>query len=240
MSMGILTHEDFARLAEARCGMYRFLASIFLEKPTFEFVSRIQSGDLQKSLSSLIPPPDVPSEFKEGLETIRNFSNSHQDQRLEELHHDIAAEWTRLFRGVAAGYSPPPPYESVYEGGGRLLDEHTIDVITDYTKEMVEVAKPLGEAPDYIGVELEFTSLLCERETQAWTKKDRRTATKYLGMENQFLSRHPAKWFPKFCREVIREARPDLFKGLILIINALIIWDHNNTERLLEAADNLS
>jgi TorA maturation chaperone TorD len=234
--METVTFEDFTKLARSRSGMYRFLASIFLEKPAAEFVANLKSGDLYKTLSSQVPPEGGLNEFSDGLRDIEGYSRKNKDRPFKELQLELEVEWTRLFRGVSDKSSPPPPYESVYQGGGRLLGEHTVDVMADYAKGMVEVSKDLGEAPDHIGVELEFMGLLCEKESNAWSKRDFKTAIEHLEMEKGFLGKHVSRWLPKLCKEVAGKDGLGIFRGLILIANTLVGWDSKNMEQLTNTA----
>ena len=234
--METVTSEDFTKLAQSRSGMYRFLASIFLEKPTGEFVAHLKSGDLHKTLSSQVPPEGELNEFADGLRAIEGYSRNNRDRPFKELQLELEVEWTRLFRGIKDKSSPPPPYESVYEGEGKLMGEHAVDVMADYAKVMVEVTKDLGEAPDHIGVELEFMGLLCKKESTAWSKRDFKTAVEHLEMEKGFLGKHLTRWLPKLCNEVAGKDGLGLFKGLVLVANTLVNWDSKNMERLTNTA----
>jgi TorA maturation chaperone TorD len=234
--METVTSEDFTKLAQSRSGMYRFLASIFLEKPVAEFVAHLKSGELYKTLSSQVPSEGELNEFSDGLRGIEGYSKNNRDRPFKELQLELEVEWTRLFRGISDESSPPPPYESVYEGEGRIMGEHAVDVMADYAKGMVEVSRDLGEAPDHIGVELEFMGLLCEKESVAWSKRDFKTAVEHLEMEKGFLGKHLTKWMPKLCKEVAGKDRLGIFKGLVLVANTLVGWDSDNIEQLTNTA----
>ncbi|MHC4094065.1 MAG: TorD/DmsD family molecular chaperone [Planctomycetota bacterium] len=59
-----------------------------------------------------------------------------------------------------------------------------------------------GESPDHIAVELEFVSILCEGEADAWAASDSTGASRALKRQVRFLEKHPSNWLPVLAREV--------------------------------------
>ena len=90
----------------------------------------------------------------------------------DEVRVKLAVDWTKLFRGVQKGYGPPPPYESVYLGGGILHGPITDRVAREYESHGVKILEPKNELPDFIAVELAFMSALANKEAKAWEGGD--------------------------------------------------------------------
>ncbi|MEE9197211.1 MAG: molecular chaperone TorD family protein, partial [bacterium] len=64
------------------------------------------------------------------------------------------------------------------------------------------LAPAVGEPPDHAAVELEFMSLLCGREVEAWIREDLTESAESLEREKHFLAQHLSRWFPEFTRRV--------------------------------------
>ena len=152
-----LTRSDFVSLATARAGMYDFLA-ILCTKPSAQAV-----GSLMKQSVSFSAGRTAPKALKEAMEELQ----SSRPDLSSDGELALQVDWTRLFRGVAKGYSPPPPYESVYKEG--LLGGPTSQAVARiYATNGVGLSDKSNEMPDYIGVEFKFMSTLASEESKAW------------------------------------------------------------------------
>ena len=217
---------DFLKsLAEIRSKTYWFLSTLYLVRPDAGFLE-----DLKLKLSEF---SDQSDELAELIELIRETLEGDT----KTLSQKLAVEFTRLFRGIKKGYSPPPPYESVYRGEGRVMGETTLAVMKFYSEAGFGIVEE-GEGPqDYIGVELKFMSLLCYREMESWKNERMPEGGRYLELEKRFLDEHILQWVPDFCRRVEAEAREEFYAAVARLTEEFIRLDSENLEVLLDAVN---
>ena len=104
--------ESKADEASSRAKAYRFLASIYLKPPTKELITEFLREH----------PFSIESEE---MKTLSEYLSQNKLTSPEILEERLAAEHLRLFGGVTHGYGPPPPYESVWRGEGRVMGATT-------------------------------------------------------------------------------------------------------------------
>ncbi len=215
---------DFLKsLAEIRSRTYWFLSTLYLVRPDAGFLE-----DLKLKLSEFSEQSD---ELVELVELIRESLEGEP----RELSQRLAVEFTRLFRGIKKGYSPPPPYESVYRGEGRVMGEATLAVMKFYSEAGFGIIDEDEGPQDYIGVELKFMSLLCYREMESWKNGRIGEGRRYLELEKRFLDEHILRWVPEFCRRVEAEAREEFYAAVARLTEEFIRVDAENLEVLLDA-----
>ena len=98
---------------------------------------------------------------------------------------------------VASEVAPCLPYESAYlprEAAGWTLAE----LDREYALAGFPMDPSRGEHPDHAAVELEFMSLLCGEEAEAWRRRNLGDGVERLDREAGFLDRHLGRWFPEF------------------------------------------
>ncbi len=221
------TSEEFLKLAQLRSKIYGFLSSIFIQIPDPDFVKKLLGDEVSLVLSSLPFDIELPQQMVEGLEDMKNFIRTFRDQGAEEVCQSLSVERTRLLRGINPGYSPPPPYESVYRDREKaLMSESAVAVHREYARAGAGVPGGYKEPPDYIGLELDFMRFLTERETDSWRRKERDNALGYLNMERGFLENHITKWIPEFCDNVIERAELDFYRGIARMTKGFVNDDH--------------
>ncbi|GMQ87397.1 MAG: hypothetical protein BMS9Abin08_0598 [Gammaproteobacteria bacterium] len=190
--MALMPAHEMQALAEARSHGHWFLGDIYLSRPDAAWITKL----LQKL------PAD--GETGEGLHALRSTLHAADPQQL-------AVEYTRLFRGIKAGYGPPPPYESLYREG-CLMGQVTIDVLKAYTHAGYGQIDPAAGPQDHLGVELKFMGLLCHDEARAWGKDDALQAQRLQHMQTEFLDRHLLCWTPGYCQDIHKESYKDFYR----------------------------
>ncbi len=195
------TRLHLARTAAQRSGLYRLLAAIFRQEPDSEMIEWLRSERFENLLSEA------------GFELGDEFAAKAPEIVKEEL----AVEFTRLFLGPGKHISP---HESVQlpNGSGTLWGKESVLV-----KRFIEAAgfdyeRDFNGIPDHISVELDFLALLTEAEANNWKAGDTGSGVNVLDWQDDFISRHAAKWMPGFCDKV--KAGADLpfypvFAGLL-------------------------
>ncbi|MHB8076291.1 MAG: molecular chaperone TorD family protein [Desulfosporosinus fructosivorans] len=112
-----------------------------------------------------------------------------------EIAQDLAVDWTRIFRGVAPGYGPPPPYEAVYIGEDN--QENSIKVLLEMTKEYSSLGLFTNcqySRLDYAGIQLAFLHHLCSQEIKLLEGGNQTEAIKYKSHYSRFAAEHLGKW----------------------------------------------
>jgi len=215
--MTTISFDEQRGIAEARAGIYRFLAQLYGGPP---------SEDL---LNALAQP-----EFREHIETVFEEA-AHPFLRAVDAGLDPEAlrlEYDALFRVPGDHYLRP--YESVYRGR-YIVDGQVIDgavwgpwareVQRLYAEAGAEVVREAGELPDFIGVELEFMAFLCTREAEAWAAKDQELARHFLTLEREFLIEHLSQWVDELCSEMSSRTKHGFYVGLAQMTQAFLAAD---------------
>jgi len=229
--------EDWAGLAASRSRIYGFLGAVYNRLPDDQFAESLSSPELAGFLSSLEGTEDLPEEMREGLQLIEEFIRASEGKPVDELRTELAVERTRLLRGVKPGYSPPPPYESVYVGSDQgPLMQTSVAVRQVYAEAGVGLPEEVRDQPDFIGFELDFMRYLTEKEAQAWAEGDGEGALEVLEKERVFLGEHVAHWIPRFCDVMVREARLDFYRGIARMTKGFVLDEAQRAAELLEWA----
>lgn len=208
--------------AGAHATMYSFLSAMFNQRPSEDLVTRLRRMGTQ-GIGELAQTGELPSEAKRGLEKIAQFVEASKGQAEEEVCQELAVDWTRLFRGVAPGYGPPPPYEAVHLGAVEDQAPQVLrNVVRCYLEQGVSPRQEGADRPDYIGLEFDFLALLAEREQAAWEQGDDRVARECALAARQFFQDHPGRWVAQYCQRAISEARTGFFEGLLRLTRGMI------------------
>ncbi len=225
----------FAEIAVRRSTIYAFLSRFYNGVPTEDFVARMLTEGFQKELKALAQLAE--GELREGAELLEQFLRLNRERELEKLTEELAVEFTRLFRGIKKGYSPPPPYESVYLGEGRVMGVATQRVMSKYLKAGFALNEEYGGPPDYIGTELKFLALASYREAESWRKGDRKEALRLLRVQKSFLEEHILAWVPRFCDVMLQEAESDFYRGVAKLTRGYVNLDAEQLKEVLELAE---
>ncbi len=206
--------------AEARATMYMFLAQMFNERPDAALVQRLRSLG-SEWIAQLAQAIDLPETVAPGINEIASFVEASAGAPEDEVALSLAVDWTRLFRGVAPGYGPPPPYEGVYVSGDVEPAAVLQAVVTDYLKHNVATQDGVNR-PDYIGLEFDFLGLLAEREQAAWESGDSAAAADQRRAAQEFFYQHAGRWVALYCDKAIGQAQTDFYRGLLRITRAMV------------------
>jgi TorA maturation chaperone TorD len=213
--------SEAAESAQARAGMYSFLANLFNQRPDLELVKRMREMGAE-SFNLGGGEGDVSVEVEKGLQEMASFIDDTQDLSEEQVEQNLAVDWTRLFRGVSPSYGPPPPYEGVYSEGVGNPAELLQAIMRTYHQYSVDIDPNAANRPDYIGIELDFLRHLNESEADAWLRGEREAALDFHAAQMDFLSRHLGRWFEKFCERAMEEAKTGFYLGFIRLIKGVL------------------
>ena len=222
-----MPNESMLDSASSRAKSYCFLASIYLKAPTKELISEFLR---ERPLST----------ESQGMKKLNEFLSQNRLKSAERLEEVLATEHLRLFGGVTHGYGPPPPYESVWRGEGRVMGATTVEVLRAYANAGVEPATQTTEPPDHIGLELGYLSRLCGKEADARRSGDVDGTAKYLQMEHEFLRDHIEKWVPDFCQKIAENDRTGFYRAIAVLTSEFLLADAGTIEESLQKCDRQS
>lgn len=169
-------------------------------------------------------------QIQKGLDLVKSYG-SKKDRVDEEILRNLSKDWTRLFRGVVRD-GILPPYESLYRAE-RLQKKPAQEINRLFSKMGVQVREEWHQPSDYLGVELDFMRLLCEKERQGREKMEMDVLRQALEIEKSFLEDHLALWIPIFCKRMLEEAREAYYLGIAHLTSGLVGFDRLWVPRLL-------
>ncbi len=207
--------EDMAGTAQARSGLYGFLARVFQHEVTAETLARIREPDFRAALEAA------------GANIAEELPGSE-----DELLEDLAIEYTRLFIGPGRHVSP---HASVHLGGeeGSLWGGSTVAVKRYIESLGFEFEPRYRGLPDHVGVELELMERLARAEAEAWREGDGDAAVRCLEVQQTFLEQHMMKWLPGFCKKVADAASLAFYREMAELTAAFVGSEREEVGRRL-------
>jgi len=176
----------------------------------FTFHFRVFYQEVDEAFLTLIkqdPLLEILADLELGLD--QDFSNREEGKLLE----DLAVEYCRLFLGPGPHLSP---YESTNMSGEDryLMGPAALDVVTHYRRYGLQVQREFGLCPDHISFELNFISFLARKEMEAHIRGKKTEANIYRIEQGHFFEEHLLGWVPRFCQEVMAEARESFYRAM--------------------------
>jgi TorA maturation chaperone TorD len=219
-------NENIKELAEHRSSIYGFLAAVYRQELTSEFLQQMKDHRFQEVLSNL------------GVKLNNGFFQNSEKELLENL----AVEYTRLFVGPGKHFSPHESVQHKKEGvqSGQLWGELTTQVKNIIESSGLEYESKYTGLPDHISVELEFMQHVVQRETQAWEADDDKTARLCLKNEKKFVDEHLICWIPNFCEKVIEGADLPFYREMARLTRSFIEFEEQELKKFEEDASEIS
>ena len=218
-------------IARNRAALYGMLSSVYIQIPERRTLE-LNFVDPASKLLEAIPKEakEISKPIAEGIRIVRDYIRD-RGLHLEECLLDLLKDWTRLFRGVDRS-GPLPPYESVYRTE-RIQTKYAQEVHRLFSKMGIRVPEEWHQPLDYIGVELDFMRLLCEKELRHRNDSQLKALREALDEERAFLEDHLGPWVPIFCKRVLGEAGEDYYRGIAHLTLGLVAFDRLWVPRLL-------
>lgn len=226
--------ETGIRLERLRADIFGNFAAIFLNLPDLDFAKAIAEGryvtaagfdaiedivplpTAQPAASDLLVEMPTAAELvRDGLADIEQHVAGCKGVPLETVQTDLGVERTRLVRGIARGYGPPPPYGMTW----KAPSPEVMGRLNRFFKEL-DFSAPNSENPTYIGVELSFLSLLCQRIAEV--QEGGGDASHFIEMRDEFVRDDVIMWVPKYCEAVIIDTKLDFFRGVSRLLIAAL------------------
>lgn len=225
--------QELAEIARARAAFLYFLNLHFTTLPDVSFVDRLRNGELTSVLESLMSDPSTGAEIASGARLMAAYLENTRREDKARLSEDLGVDRTRLYRGVAKGYGPPPPYEMVWSSKSAN-DTSVLQIVAKrYYEQGLAQSPEAKERLDYIAIELDFVRELALREAAAWQSGDTEDAVKYLTAQKEFMSQHIGDWVPAFIAKALEYAETDFYKGHLLMLRGFIAGHTEDLQALV-------
>ena len=229
--------ENYQKLATYRSSLYGLLSSVYLQIPSrgilglpwnaaaklLEFCQGGTTRSRERNEEAL-------KEIENGLRLVHPYL-SKEDHAFGKDLLSLSKDWTHLFRGVDKE-GPLPPYESLYRTG-KLQEKPAQDIHRLFSKMGVHVPEEWHQPLDYIGVELDFMRLLCEKEREAWEKNGWDSVLEVVKIEESFLENHVGLWVFSFCDKMTEQARQGFYQGIARLTKGLVGYDRTHIRNII-------
>lgn len=120
------------------------------------------------------------------------------------------------------------PYESFYRREDGLLEAGAVNPVAVFSRKYgfeVDLASARSLAPDHLGIELEFLSVLCAKEQEAAEQGNRPYAGVVRGVERDFLREHLLAWAPVYLFAARRNAKTVLYREAAEVTAQFVLGD---------------
>ena len=191
---------------------------------TVTVLKNSQRADAYKVLAECYYLPD-----EKLLKTLEDFGNAYDGffsqvvgsvPKADDLdRHKV--DYSSLFVGPFKLLAPP--YGSVYLEDGKFMGNSTLSVKEYYEQEGLDIV--LKEAPDHIGMELEFMYFLALKEAQARENSDLAEATRLHDKQASFLDIHLGRWVHPFAHNIEKYSQTEFYKALGLATKNFVLED---------------
>lgn len=213
-----------AAVARSAAIAYGLLARGLL-RPDAGLCADVRDGSYAGGLERVLDG-EASWELGRALAAVRAFGERAASLDVEEARLRLEVEYNRLF--VGPGRLLAPPYESYYASqglsgrGGRLRTEDELAVRRAYADAGYAMPDEFVDLPDHMALELDFLSLLCADEAEAWEVGDADGARALRSVADEFAQRHPARWFGRCAALVASGAREGFYPALMRLACALV------------------
>lgn len=232
----------------AREKLYAFLASVYLQPASGEFLKQVREVSLFDSLCEL---------FAENSATqLKAYFQMLKPEAIEQEATVLKRVYMDLFSVPTGAYVAP--YEDIYRGKsldgqtlkGPLLGVRAIAAKRIYREAGARMEETCRELPTHIGVELSFMRFLCAQEimhlndgqTQSDDSSDETPsqAEVYRGYQLRFLAEHLTRWFPLLNEEIQHKSGHIFYKSLAQLTHEFLLADFEilKNDMIFSAAEN--
>jgi TorA maturation chaperone TorD len=204
-------HTGDESVTAHRASLYGFFSRVYSREVSPDFLNRIKNSDFKSVLSEI------------GLDLGQAFF----DSPTAELLEDLACEYTRLFYGPGKHISP---YESVHHSTGEnsntlLWGDSSVEIEKLVTSLGLTYRPSYTGLPDHISVQLELMQHMVQWEQESREGDDAVAASHYLQHQKDLLEQHLVCWIPKFCDQVIHQAKFPFYLEIARLTKAFIEFD---------------
>ncbi len=213
---------ELAEIAQTRSLVYSLVILPFTALPDPGFAETVRNEDFLGILERLEQTTDLPADMRSGARLMLECLRSWPASDMVGLSEALGVERTRLYRGLAPDYGPPPPFEAAWTGRGKPVNAILRELARFYRRSGLSVAANQTERPDSISVELAFQRQLVLREEEAWRRGTPKAAEESLQLQLAFLTDHLAEWTPRFIEEALPQAKTGFYQGHLTMLRGFL------------------
>ncbi len=203
--------------------LYLFLSRMFLEPPGPDLLETLRDVVIP-TLEKEVEQGRMPESLRNALGKLRDVLPLGEKATLD-LIDKLAIDYTFLFRGYNKKEGPPPPYESIYLGGG-LYGNSTMEVKKVYRSfDLEPKGRFSGEPPDHIGLQIAFLGNLTRMEADVIVKEGAEAAESIAIEKEKFVSRH-LKWIRVLKDKVSKNDTTGFYSEIISLTIGWIEFNH--------------
>lgn len=133
----------------------------------------------------------------------------------------LAVARTRYVRGLRAGNSVKPPFESLYLTENDSLEE-IASVAGAYRTAGFQLTEESLNRPDSLATELSFLAQLFGEAAQAVSRDDIEAAHALCQEADKFTRNHLGKWGPFYCEQAAEATDSELFRLAMILMGDFI------------------
>ena len=226
----MLDTNEMAEIARNRALFYSLVNIPFMNIPDLEFTKRIRSVEFQSALESIADNHHIHSDMAQGAKLMLNHLRATVIMEAAALSKNLGIDRTRLYRGVAPGYGPPPPWEGAWSFNN--VAAVLLELTRIYRVSGIEVSAEVNERLDYVGVQLEYLHLLALKEEEAWQKNQKKVAQELIHQQYHFLSEHIGRWVPLFIQDALPIAQTDFYRGHLTMLRGFLADEQHYLQSL--------
>lgn len=210
--------SEQAQICRTRAGYYQFLARLFYEELTDEFIDQFVESQ------TVLPLDPAASESEHAFAQGTNRMVKYLTRRTPDTLAHTRCDFARIFLGAGSVTKVPvSPFESVYANEGRLIMQGSRDAACAlYAAEGLEVEDSYNMPEDHISFEFQYLALLLNRQASALDAAESALADTYEVRSRAFFEDHVAPWVPLFCEEARSLAETTFYQGLLQATGAWV------------------
>ena len=202
-----MCEERIAELEELS-SVYSFLSSVFLTLPDQAFMDSLATLSQEQNASA-------------GYNAIAEYAREVAGRDREEALLDLGRDRARLVRG-ANNEGIEPPYESLYLGKGAKSNTVCGSINRFFADAGFEKSDDVKDAPEQIGIEINFVATLVQHELVALREGDAEGAEHWRDMRGHFMSQHLGRWAHEYAKVLQEHANTAFYRGIGLLIEEVV------------------
>jgi len=224
---------EMAEISQTRSLSYSLVILPFTALPDPGFAETVLDNGFISILERLTQTMELPEDISSGARLMLEYLRAWPVSEISGLSEALGVERTRLYRGVAPGYGPPPPFEAVWTTRNDTVTKILQSLAEVYRRSGMALTAELRERPDSISVELEFQRQLVLREEEFWRKHASKKARECIRQQLAFLTEHLAAWVPRFIEEALLQAQTGFYRGHLTMLRGFLADEQDYLQTLL-------
>lgn len=199
---------------EAQSASFQLMGNIVRTIPDIECINQLATS----SVFDEVPYANNQPKVKEGLSLLQRWASDYSEEDFDDLYSDYMSLL------IGPGKPLASPWESVYNADdpGLVFQKETLEVRKDYQALGLQVDQYKQEPDDNIAYEMEFISVLCNKEIEGLESNNLQLAQDAQDAKARFAKRHPLSWGFEWCSRMTENAKTDFYRGVALLVEGFL------------------